>query len=297
MTAPPRRVALATGCGKRDGMGQAIAHRLSAAGCAVAVTDLQPTGVLNRRQEVAGVPQQHQWGGLDELAAEITAAGGEVATALGDISDPADAQRMVGSAVESFGRLDVLVNNASAPQGADRADVEEVPFEVWERLLRVNLTGTWLMSQAAVPIMRSQRYGRIVNISSMAGLSAAPRSAAYSASKAGVIGLTRSLAMDVAAWGVTVNAICPGLVGTSRAILDPDPALDPTATIASRGRAIPVGRAGRPDDIAAAVGYLASEDAGYVTAQTLVLDGGGLTPFPLPRPAEPVAAGTAEETR
>jgi 3-oxoacyl-[acyl-carrier protein] reductase len=297
VTAPPRRVALVTGCGKRDGMGQAIAHRLAATGHAVVATDLQPTGVLNRRQEVAGVPEQHRWGGLDQLAAEIRDAGGEVATALGDIADPDDARRMVGTAVEQFGRLDVLVNNASAPQGADRADVEEVPFEVWERLIRVNLTGTWLMSQAAVPVMRAQRYGRIVNIASMAGLSAAPRSAAYSASKAGVIGMTRALAMDVAAWGVTVNAICPGLVGTSRAILDPDPSLDHAATIASRGRNIPVGRAGTPDDIAAAVGYLASEDAGYVTAQTLVLDGGGLTPFPLPRPAEPVAAGTAEENR
>jgi 3-oxoacyl-[acyl-carrier protein] reductase len=199
---------------------------------------------------------------------------------------------MVATAVDGFGRLDILVNNASAPQGADRADVEEVPLEVWDRLIRVNLTGTYLMARAAVPVMRRQRYGRIVNISSMAGMTSAPRSTAYSASKAGVIGLTRSLAMDVAAWGITVNAICPGMVATSRAILDPDPDLDVAATIAARGRNLPVGRPGQPEDIAAAVSYLASEDAGFVTAQTLVLDGGGLMPFPLPRPADadPVGA-------
>jgi 3-oxoacyl-[acyl-carrier protein] reductase len=278
------RVALVTGCGKRDGMGQAIAHRLAASGHAVLVTDREKAGVLNTRQERAGVSERNRWDGLDELVTEIRAAGGTVESALGDIADPEAAERLVGTAVDAFGRLDVLVNNAAAPQGPDRADIESVPFEVWDRLIRVNLTGTYLMCRAAVPVMRRQRYGRIVSISSMAGLSAAPFSTAYSASKAGVIGLTRALAMDVAAWGITVNAICPGLVGTSRAILDPDPSLDVDATLAARGQRIPVGRVGLPSDIAAAVGYLAGEDAGYVTAQTLVLDGGGFSPFPLPRP-------------
>jgi 3-oxoacyl-[acyl-carrier protein] reductase len=200
---------------------------------------------------------------------------------------------MVDAAVAAYGRLDVLVNNAAAPQGPDRADIESVPFELWDRLIRVNLTGTYLMCRAAVPVMRKQRYGRIVSISSMAGLSAAPLSTAYSASKAGVIGLTRALAMDVATWGITVNAICPGLVGTSRAIIDPNPDLDVEATLAARGARVPVGRVGLPTDIAAAVAYLASEDAGYVTAQTLVLDGGGFSPFPLPRPEQPRPEGSA----
>jgi 3-oxoacyl-[acyl-carrier protein] reductase len=280
------RVALVTGCGKRDGMGQAIAHRLAGAGLAVLVTDREKAGVLNTRQERAGVLDRNRWDGLDELVAEIRERGGTAGSALGDIADPDDAQRMVDTAVDAFGRLDVLVNNAAAPQGPDRADIESVPLEVWDRLIRVNLTGTYLMCRAAVPVMRRQRHGRIVSISSMAGLSAAPFSTAYSASKAGVIGLTRALAMDVAAWGITVNAICPGLVGTSRAILDPDPSLDVDATLAARGSRIPVGRVGLPEDIAGAVAYLAGEDAGYVTAQTLVLDGGGFSPFPLPRPEQ-----------
>ncbi|GAA4667457.1 SDR family NAD(P)-dependent oxidoreductase [Amycolatopsis dongchuanensis] len=275
------KVALVTGCGKRDGMGQAIARALAAEKTAVVVSDRVPGGVPNLRQERLG---RHDDWTIESLVAEITAEGGTASAVTGDIGDEDDARRMIGEVVERHGRLDVLVNNAAAPQGPDRQDVEEVPLDVFDQVIRVNLRGTFLMSRFAVPVMRAQRWGRIVNIASMAGLSAAPASTAYSASKAGVIGLTRALAMDVAPWGVTVNAICPGLVGTSRAVLNPDPALDDQEVLAQRGRAIPVGRVGQPEDVAAAVRYLASEDAGYVTAQTLVLDGGGLTPFPLKRP-------------
>jgi NAD(P)-dependent dehydrogenase (short-subunit alcohol dehydrogenase family) len=280
MTAP--RAALVTGCGKRDGMGRAIARTLAAAGLSVVVADLQPMGVLNLRQEKLGA-DQGSWRGLESLVDEIVDAGGVASLVTGDIGEEADASRMVDEAVQRHGRLDVLVNNAAAPQGLDRQDIEAVPIEVWDRVMRVNARGTYLMSRFAVPVMRRQRWGRIVSVSSMAGVIGAPRSTAYSASKAAVIGFTRALAMDVAPWGITVNAICPGMVGTSRAILSEDPGLDVEAELARRGRQIPVGRAGRPEDIAA---YLASEEAGYVTGQTLVLDGGGFQPFPLARPAE-----------
>ena len=279
-----RRVALVTGCGKPDGMGQAIARGLAAQGLAVVVTDLQPAGVPNRQQE----NRSAGWGGVEALVADLTAAGGQAGASLGDVSVEADADRMVAEAVERFGRLDVLVNNAAAPQGPDRADVADVPAEVFDQVIAVNLRGPWLMSRAAVPVMRGQRSGRIVNISSMAGLTAAPFSGPYSASKAGVIGMTRALAMDLGPWGITVNALCPGLVGTSRAFLSASPDVDETALMAQRGRSIPVGRVGMPGDIAAAVAFLASPEAGYITGQAIPIDGGGMSPFPLrhPEPAQ-----------
>jgi NAD(P)-dependent dehydrogenase (short-subunit alcohol dehydrogenase family) len=278
------RAALVTGCGKRDGIGQAVARTLAAAGTSVLVADVKPAGALNRRQELVGTGPGGGWQGLASLVSEITEVGGTASEVLGDISDEADAQRMVSTAAERYGRLDILVNNAAAPQGLDRRDIEEVPVDVWDQVIRINLRGTYLMSRFAVPVMRQQRHGRIISISSMAGVTGAPRSTAYSASKAGVLGLTRSLAADVAAWGITVNAICPGAVGTSRSVLSEDPALDVDAELARRGQRIMVGRVGQPADIAAVVAYLASDAASYMTGQQLVLDGGGSSPFPISRP-------------
>jgi NAD(P)-dependent dehydrogenase (short-subunit alcohol dehydrogenase family) len=281
------RVALVTGCGKRDGMGRAIARTLAAGGMAVVVADRVPTGVRNLRQERLGDGGDGTWRGLESVVEEITAADGVASAVTGDIGEEEDARRMVDEAVQRHGRLDVLVNNAAAPQGLDRQDIEDVPIDVWDSVMRVNARGTYLMSRFAVPVMRQRRWGRIVSISSMAGLIGAPRSTAYSASKAAVIGFTRALAMDVAPWGITVNAICPGMVATSRAILSDDPTIDAAAEIERRGQRVPVGRAGRPDDIAAAVAYFASDAASYVTGTTLALDGGGATSFPLTRPPAP----------
>jgi NAD(P)-dependent dehydrogenase (short-subunit alcohol dehydrogenase family) len=280
------RVALVTGCGKPDGAGQAIARALARDGVTVVVTDRRPTGVLNRRQEIVGSEQPESWGGLETLVAEIAAAGGTATAALGDIGESGDAEAMVDVAVQRHGRLDILVNNAAAPQGLDRAVIDEVPIDAFDEVLRINLRGTWLMCRAAVPAMRRGRWGRIINVASMAGAVGVPFSSPYSAAKAGVIGLTRSVAMDVAGWGITVNSISPGALGTSRSVLSTDPDLDVAAELARRGSRLPVGRVGTPQDVAAAVRYLASDDAAYMTGQMLVLDGGGATPFPLPRPED-----------
>jgi NAD(P)-dependent dehydrogenase (short-subunit alcohol dehydrogenase family) len=283
------RVALITGCGKPDGAGQAIARCLAATGATVLVADRRATGVPNRRQEIVGSEQPASWDGLDTLVTEIESAGGKALAVLGDIGDEHDAQAMVEAAIAKFDRLDILVNNAAAPQGLDRNVIDEIPIEVFDDVIRINLRGTFLMCRAAVPVMRRQRWGRIINVSSMAGVIAAPRSTPYSASKAGIIGLTRALAMDVAAFGITVNAICPGALDTSRSVLSLDPDLDVRAEMEQRGRRLPVGRVGQPDDVAAAVRYLASDGAEYMTGQMLVLDGGGPAPFPLPRPDEAAA--------
>lgn len=275
------QVALITGCGKPDGMGQGIAMALACRGASLVITDREPRGIANDRQRMLGqVPPS----GLDEFADQLRREGVDVVTALGDISQRADVAGILQTVQDRFGRLDILVNNAAAPQGPDRRDIEEVPDEAFDLLIDVNVRGTYAMCRAAVPLMRSARYGRIVNISSMAGLSAAPFSVAYSASKAAVIGLTRALSMDVGPWGITVNAVCPGLVATSRAILDPSADLDVESTLAQRGRNIPVGRVGQPADIGELVSFLASPGAGYVTGQAIPVDGGGLTPFPLRQP-------------
>lgn len=278
------RVALITGCGKRDGMGRAIANTLAASGVAVVVTDKAPAGVLNRRQEVLGVVDDG-WRGVDSLVGEISSSGGSAMSLLGDISVAEDARRMVDEAAAWRGRLDILVNGAAAPQGLDRQDIEDVPIDVWDFVISVNLRGTYLMSRFAVPHMRAQRWGRIINISSQAGQVAAPMSTAYSASKAGVLGFTRALSADVAPWGITANAIAPGMVATSRSMLSLDPAIDVDAEVKRRGSMLAVGRPGYPEDIAAAVAYLASEASGYMTGQTLVLDGGGSAPFAKRPPA------------
>ncbi len=274
------RVALVTGCGKRDGMGQAIARTLAASGDFVCVSDRSAAGVPNLGQDRTGTCGHASWAGVDSLVREMIQAGGVASSTLGDIGSEADAGRIVDEVVGRFGRLEILVNTAAAPQGRDRVDVEEVPLEAWDEVVRVNLRGTFLMCRFAVPHMRQRRWGRIFNISSLAGLTGMPLSTAYSASKAGVIGLTKALATDVAARGITVNAICPGLVATSRAVISQDTDVDMEGAIARRGRSIAVGRVGMPQDVAAAVAYFASEGAGYVTGQALVMDGGGFLPFP-----------------
>ena len=280
------RVALITGCGKPDGSGQAVARALAADGAAVVVADRRSTGVLNRRQEIVGSEQPASWRGLESLVEEIESGGGTAASVLGDIGDPRDAEAMIGAALERFGRIDILVINAAAPQGLDRDVIDEIPVDVFDEVIRINLRGTWLMCRAAIPAMRERRWGRIVNVSSMAGVIAAPRSTPYSASKAGILGLTRALSMDVAAWGITVNAIAPGALDTSRSVLSLDPDLDVRAEMERRGSRLPVGRVGRPDDVAAAVRFLAGDGAEFITGQMLVLDGGGPALFPLPRPEE-----------
>src|SRR5206468_6859606 len=158
------------------------------------------------------------WGGVDSLVEQIEKAGGTAMAVLGDVSQEADARRMVEEVLSRYGRLDILVNNAGAPQGADRNEIENVPVAAWDLVVGVNAKGAFLMSRAAVPTMRKAKWGRIVSVSSKAAFRPGRNRATYAASKAAIVGFTKSLALDLAPHGITVNAVCPGPIRTSRAI-------------------------------------------------------------------------------
>lgn len=275
MTEAEARVALVTGCGKENGIGTAVAQRLAADGFIVVATDVAAAGLDN---DNAAGRAETGWRGLETLVAHIEAAGGAALGLIGDVSTEDGAANLVARTVDTFGRLDVLVNNAGAPHGADRGQVEDVPLAAWEAVMAVNVRGAFLMTRAAVPHMKARGYGRIVSMSSVAALTPLPERAAYSASKAAVIGMTRSLAYDLAPHCITVNCVCPGSIRTDRAISSTLRAgwADVDAGLAERAKVIPAGRHGLPEEVAATVAHLTSEEAGYITGQAIPIDGGGL---------------------
>ncbi len=250
--------AFVTGGG--SGIGRAIAQALAAQGAAVGILDLLPDG------------------GKDAVAA-ITSRGGRATFAQGDVSRWEDVDRAVGSAVRELGPLGIMVNAAGVLDGYEPAD--GITPALWERVIGINLTGSFFGSKRALAEMLPRGRGRIINIASVAGLVGSGGGAAYTASKHGVVGLTRQLAITYAARGVTVNAICPGAIQTglranSTRILGADaPAMGGVGGDEAAVRAItPAGRRGTLDEVAAAACYLASAEADYVTGHTLVIDGG-----------------------
>jgi NAD(P)-dependent dehydrogenase (short-subunit alcohol dehydrogenase family) len=270
----PARVALVTGCGKAVGIGNATARALAANSVTVVVSDVEPHGVANEFNLPGD--SDANWRGIDALVEAIAGSGETASSVLGDVSREADANRMVAEVLARYGRLDILVNNAGAPQGADRNEIEDVPVDAWERTLAVNAKGAFLMARAAVPAMRRARWGRIVSVSSKAAFRPGPRRATYAASKAAIVGFTRSLALDLAPFGITVNAVCPGPIRTSRAISTNrrEYGDDLELGFRERAKAIPIGRFGSPEEVASMIAYLASEEAGFVTGQAIGVDGG-----------------------
>jgi 3-oxoacyl-[acyl-carrier protein] reductase len=195
----------------------------------------------------------------------IRAFAGEAMAVAGDVAEAATATALVGAALERWGRLDILVNAAGwAGYGA----LETTSSAHWRRTLAVNLTGTYHTCRAALRPMMQRRYGRIVNVSALHGRGGFPGQADYSAAKAGVMGFTRATAREVASWNITVNAVAPGLVDTEFLETTPREVRDWSEQI------IAMRRAGKPEEIAAAVLFLASPPASYITGHTLAVDGG-----------------------
>jgi NAD(P)-dependent dehydrogenase (short-subunit alcohol dehydrogenase family) len=266
---------LVTGCARARGIGRSIAVAFARAGTDVVVTDVAAGGTRNENEE--GLEEKRLgWKGLDSLAGEIQSLGRRVLTLVGDVSHAADAERFVAEALEQFGRIDVLVNNAAAPHGADRRLLWEVPEEAWDLVIDVNLKGAFLMSRAVIPHMLKRGSGRIISMASVSGKRGTARRGAYSASKFGIIGLTQVMAQELGAHGITANAICPGSVETSRreSTSRRERALaerDPNAPVLSLP---PTGRVARPDDIARLALFFASEASDHITGQAWNVDGG-----------------------
>jgi NAD(P)-dependent dehydrogenase (short-subunit alcohol dehydrogenase family) len=265
------KVAIVTGAGGKAGIGRGIATRLAAEGAAIAVCDLNDNGTPD-------------WGGLSAVVDEINSTGGRAIGLTGSVSESGDVASIVEGAISEFGQVDILVNNAGAPAGPDRVNVVDLPEEVWDLVMGVNLKGTFLMSQAISRHMINRRGGgKIINMSSVSGKVGKAKFAAYCSSKFGVIGFTQSLSREMAEYKVNVNAICPSLVETERVFgiasaLKPD---DETSTedwrdemVARTNEANPLGRIAQAKDVADVAAFLASSQADYLTGLAINVAGG-----------------------
>ncbi|HEY8417229.1 MAG TPA: glucose 1-dehydrogenase [Limnochordales bacterium] len=245
------KVAVVTGAGA--GIGRAAALAMAQEGARIVA--------------VARTP-----GRVSECVREIEAAGGEGIGLAADVGHEADVDRIFSAAVERFGRVDVLVNNAGVYL---KAPVQDTTLADWERILRVNLTGAFLCARRFVQeLLRSGRGGVIVNVSSEAGLVGIPGQVAYNVSKAGMISLTRSLAVELAPYGIRVNCVCPGTTWTPLVEEAVSRERDPAAARRALEEARPLNRLGRPEEIAASIVHLAADESAYATGAVLAVDGG-----------------------
>lgn len=266
------KVAVVTGAGRKGGIGEAVARRLAQDGAHVVIADIcaSPTDLPH-----AG---SGQWEELSAIAEEIEALGGQALPLRVDVSEAGSVQALIDQTREVLGRLDILVNNAGVAVGP--APILQMAEEAWRRTMEINATGTFLCCKLALPLMiEGGRGGRIINMSSLAAERPKPFVSAYAASKAAVVALTRSLAQEVARFGITVNAVLPGDVDTAlkqwglqlEAMVTGRPYDEVLAAAVDK---IPLGRLAVPGDVAGLVAFLASDEASFITGQAYNLTGG-----------------------
>lgn len=242
------RAAVVTGCSR--GIGRAIVKRLAAEGYRVVANDIESQG-----QE------------LEALQAEVVAEGGRCELIFADVSNPAEVQALAGGALEHCGAIDVLINNAGV---LSVHRVEDITPDEWDRIYRVNIKGTFMMCQSFLPHFRERHTGRIINIASIGGKRGGIGQAHYCSSKAAVISFTHNLAMEVGGDGITVNAVCPGIIDTEmgRNNYRDDESFRKVIEKTT------LGRLGYPEDVSGPVAFFASDDAAFITGQTLNVCGG-----------------------
>lgn len=241
------RVAIVTGAA--GGLGRAFCLALAAAGARLLAADVSSEGAAQTVEAVSG-------------------AGGEAVAVTVDVTSPADTERMAAAALDRWGRVDIMVNNAGLYTSLSRRPFFELPPEEWDRVIAVNLKGPWLCARAVYPAMKKQGYGKIINIASATFFSGSPLWSHYVASKGGLIGLTRSMAREVGDEGICVNAIAPGftLTDASRTVMP-----DAETYGVTRGA---IKRAEQPEDVTGLLVFLASDASNFITGQTMVVDGG-----------------------
>ena len=260
------KVAIVTGAGRHRGIGRYIALALARRGADVVVT-----GSGRDPETFPEAERDIGWRDIDSVADEIRAMGRRALPLVTDMRKSADAERLADETMREFGRIDILVNNAASGRGSDRVPVIKLDEDEWRRVIDFNLTGAFLVTKAAGARMVEQgEGGRIVNVSSILGRQGMPTSAAYSASKAGMLLLTQVLALEMAPHKINVNAICPGLIGTSRMddVTAPGPIRDMVM------RTTPLGREGWPEEVGELVAFLCGPGGAYITGQAINIDGG-----------------------
>ena len=259
------KVAIVTGAGRRRSIGNSTAHVLAELGA-----DLVLTGTGRDPSTFPPDEREIGWRDIESTADEVRALGRRALTLVGDVTDEADVDTMVQRALEQFGRIDILVNNAAYRYGPDRVPLIELDPDIFQKVIDVKVRGTYMCSKAVAKVLIEQgQGGKIVTVASAAGKRASAATLAYNAANFAQVGMTQSMALDLGPHGINVNAVCPGLVDTSR--LDP---LGRGEVWQERASLAPIGRAGTPQEVAGLIAYLCTEAASWIHGQSINIGGG-----------------------